>query len=113
MIRVTVSYPNQAGARFDIEYYMMKHMPLVAQRLNGRLAGWSVDRGVSGGAPGTQAEYLIQAAMIFHDIEAFQTAMAVEGAALIADVPNFTDLQPRIDVYKILAEEASARGTGA
>ncbi len=114
MIRVTVSYPNQAGARFDMDYYMKRHMPLVAERLSGRgLAGWSVDQGIGGGAPGSQAEFLIQAALIFEDVEAFQAAMAVEGATLLADVPNYTDIQPRIDIYRIVAEQPASRSTGA
>src|SRR6185369_14662713 len=29
MIKVTVMYPNTAGARFNHEYYRDKHMPLV------------------------------------------------------------------------------------
>jgi len=114
MIRVTVSYPTTAGARFDMDYYMTKHMPMVAGRLNGRgLAGWAVDQGLSGGAPGSPAEYHIQASLIFESVEAFQAAMASEGAALLADVPNYTDIPPRIDVYQIVAEQASVRGTGA
>ena len=29
MIKVSVMYPNTAGARFDHTYYRDKHMPLV------------------------------------------------------------------------------------
>jgi uncharacterized protein (TIGR02118 family) len=97
-----------------MDYYMKKHMPMVAEKLNGRgLVGWAVDRGISGDAPGSPAEYLIQAALIFDSIEAFQAAMASEGAALMADVPNYTDIQPRVDVYQIIAEQSAGRGTGA
>jgi hypothetical protein len=36
MIRVTVSYPNTAGARFDLDYYLTTHIPLVEAKLSGR-----------------------------------------------------------------------------
>ena len=31
MIKVSVLYPNSAGGRFDIAYYVDKHMPMVRQ----------------------------------------------------------------------------------
>jgi uncharacterized protein (TIGR02118 family) len=33
MIKVSVMYPNTAGAKFDHEYYRDKHMPLVKTRM--------------------------------------------------------------------------------
>jgi hypothetical protein len=34
MFKVSVMYPNQPGARFDIDYYRTTHMELVDQYLN-------------------------------------------------------------------------------
>ena len=31
MIKVSVFYPNQPGAKFDHAYYAEKHMPMVAE----------------------------------------------------------------------------------
>ena len=33
MIKVSVMYPNRAGARFDHEYYRDQHMPMVKRLL--------------------------------------------------------------------------------
>lgn len=111
MIRVTVSYPNQAGARFDMNYYMTKHMPMVEAKLRPLgLVRWGVQQGIGGAAPGSQAAYLIQAAMVFETVEAFQAALAATGPALMADIPNYTDIQPRIDIYQIVAEQSAAAG---
>ena len=33
MIKVSVMYPYQAGARFDHDYYAHQHMPLLKQRM--------------------------------------------------------------------------------
>ena len=32
MIRVSVLYPNEAGKKFDFDYYQNKHMKLVRER---------------------------------------------------------------------------------
>jgi uncharacterized protein (TIGR02118 family) len=106
MFRVMVSYPNVAGAKFDLEYYLTRHMPMVQAKLTGHgLTGWSVDQGIAGGLPGTDAEFLIQAFLTFESVEAFERAMASEGAEILADIPNYTSIQPRIQVNKMLAQE--------
>ncbi len=53
MIKVSVLYPNQVGARFDIEYYASKHIPMVRNKLGSSCKGISFEIGVSGAAPGT------------------------------------------------------------
>jgi uncharacterized protein (TIGR02118 family) len=107
MIRVTVSYPNTAGARFDLDYYLTTHIPLVEAKLTKHgLTGWVVDQGLSGAAPGSEAEFLIQGFLTFESVEAFEAALASEGAEIMADIPNYTDIQPRIQVNKVLAQQA-------
>jgi uncharacterized protein (TIGR02118 family) len=112
MIKVIVSYPNQAGARFDLDYYLTKHMPLVAEKLGGALKGWSAEQGIGSGAPGVPAEFMIQATLTLESLEAFQAAMAASGAEIMGDIKNYTDIQPHIQVNKILGE-APPRAAGA
>ena len=33
MISVAVLYPNQAGSKFDLDYFVHRHLPLVRDRL--------------------------------------------------------------------------------
>ncbi len=58
MIKVSVMYPNNPGARFDHDYYRDKHMPLVKARLGDACKYYTVDKGLAGGAPGTPATYV-------------------------------------------------------
>jgi uncharacterized protein (TIGR02118 family) len=114
MIRVTVTYPNQPGARFDMNYYTSKHMPLVEKCLRSRgMRGWSVDKPQAGLPPAMQPDFLIQAQIMFDDPAAFQAAMATEGATLMGDIPNFTDIQPRVQVNEVVAAEWYAGGASA
>ena len=112
MIKVIVSYPNQAGARFDLDYYLRKHMPLVAEKLGGALKGWSAEQGIGAGTPGAAPEFMIQASLTFASLEAFEAAMAAEGPAIMGDIQNYTDIRPHIQVNKVLGEHP-ARTAGA
>jgi hypothetical protein len=37
MISVVVLYPNKAGSKYDLDYYVRRHLPLVRDRLQGSL----------------------------------------------------------------------------
>ena len=44
MIKVSVMYPNTAGARFDHAYYRDKHMPLVKRLMGDACLFYTVDK---------------------------------------------------------------------
>jgi uncharacterized protein (TIGR02118 family) len=50
MIKVSVMYPNTAGAKFDHEYYRDKHMTLVKARMGDSCKFYTVDKGLGGGS---------------------------------------------------------------
>jgi uncharacterized protein (TIGR02118 family) len=103
MIRVIVSYPNKPGARFDEEYYLGKHMPMVQEKLGTHgMKSWTVDKGLGGLVPGSAPEYAVQAHLLFENMEGLQAGMAAEAAAILADIPNYTDLQPVIQINQVL-----------
>ena len=102
MVKVSVMYPNVEGATFDHAYYLERHMPLVADRLGTALRRWTVDRGLGGGAPGSPPAFVAACALYFDSIEAFQAGMAAHGASIMADVPNYTDIEPRIEVSEVV-----------
>ena len=52
MIKISVMYPHQQGARFDHDYYRDRHMPLVKARMGDACLFYTVDKGLAGGAPG-------------------------------------------------------------
>ncbi|HUA87735.1 MAG TPA: EthD family reductase [Bryobacteraceae bacterium] len=103
MIRVVVSYPTQTGSRFDLEYYLNQHIPMVHQKLEPHgLTGTSVDQGIGGGAPGSPARYQIQCHLNFATMEGMQAGLSAEGAALMADIPNFTDVRPEMQINRVV-----------
>ena len=46
MIKVGVFYPQKDGSRFDMKYYLEKHIPMVRQKIGPALKGVAVEQGV-------------------------------------------------------------------
>jgi uncharacterized protein (TIGR02118 family) len=103
MIRITVLYPNEPGKKFDHDYYKNKHMTLVAQRLKSfGLIRTEVDKGVGGGAPGAPAPYVAVGHVYFPSVDGFRKGMEQHGKEIMADIPNYTNIQPQIQISEIL-----------
>jgi uncharacterized protein (TIGR02118 family) len=103
MIRVTVLYPNEAGKKFDVDYYRNKHMKLVGDRLkNFGFVRAEVDKGVSGGAPGSPAPFVCIGHVYFNSKAEFQKGMGQHGPEIMADIPNYTNIQPTMQVSEIV-----------
>jgi uncharacterized protein (TIGR02118 family) len=99
MIRVSVMYPNREGATFDMDYYCRNHMALVQRLLGDALKGVSADHGVS--SPEAPAPYLAMGHMLFESVAAFRAAIGPHLPALMADIPNYTNAQPVLQVSEI------------
>jgi len=68
MIKVSVLYPNEAGTKFDITYYLSHHIPMVRRLLGSALKGVSVEHGISGEEPGSSAPYIITGHLVFDSV---------------------------------------------
>jgi uncharacterized protein (TIGR02118 family) len=101
MIRVSVLYPQSGGAKFDWDYYLAKHIPMVRDKLGKALKGVAVEKGLSGGAPGTAPSYVALCHLTFDSVEAFQAALAPHGPAIMGDIPNYTSLQPTMLISEV------------
>jgi uncharacterized protein (TIGR02118 family) len=100
MIRVSVMYPNSAGAKFDMAYYTSKHMPMV-QKLVTSCKGIAAEKGVAGGAPGAPATYIAIGYLLFDSVEAFQSGFGPHANQILSDIPNYTNTQPVIQISEI------------
>jgi uncharacterized protein (TIGR02118 family) len=102
MIKVSVMYPNTPGARFDHEYYRDKHMPLVKARMDGACKYYTVDKGLAGGAPGAPATYVGMCHIFCDSIEAFQAGFGPHAKEIMADIANYTDQTPVIQISEVV-----------
>jgi uncharacterized protein (TIGR02118 family) len=102
MIKVSVMYPNQPGARFDFAYYREKHMPLVKERMGNHLKSYAIEKGLAGGAPGEPAPYIAMGHLFCDSVEAFQAGFVPHVKEIMADIPNYTDAKPSVQISEIV-----------
>ena len=101
MITVSVMYPNHEGSTFDMTYYCQTHIPMVRQKLGAALKGVVVEQGIGGEEPGSPAPYMALAHLFFQSMEAFQSSFAPHAQEFEADIPNYTNTQPTIQISDV------------
>jgi uncharacterized protein (TIGR02118 family) len=102
MIVVSVMYPHEPGKHFDMDYYLATHIPLVKDKMGDGLKGVSVEKGLAGMPPGSPAVYATVGRLLLDSLEDVQTCLAPNDAAFAADIPNFTDITPRIQISEVV-----------
>lgn len=94
MIRLSVLYPATDGARFDHDYYRDQHVPLCERTWN---VPSEIDRGIDG-------PYVAAVHLTFESVDALHAAMASPGTGdVLADVANYTDINPVMQTSEIIA----------
>lgn len=95
-------YPNTPGSRFDMDYYLNKHCPFAIKEFTAAGAvKIDVDCGVSGLMPGSPAPFHAIAYITVPDIATYQSLLANSAPKVMADIPNYTDVQVQVQVSEI------------
>lgn len=101
MIKVSVLYPAGENAKFDMDYYCKNHMAMVQQTLGAVCKKIAVEQGLAGGTPGAPPTYIAMGHLYFDSVPEFQAAFASHAPKFLADIPNFTNVQPVIQVSEV------------
>jgi uncharacterized protein (TIGR02118 family) len=101
MIKVTVLYPNAPDAKFDMKYYVTHHMPMVRDKCGAACLSIAAEAGLAGVEPGSKAAYIAIGHLTFDSVEAFQKSFGPHAAEIRADVPNYTNTQPTLQISEI------------
>ncbi len=92
MTTIYVTYPGDATTRFDRDYYVQHHLPLVQ-------ASWGpygLESTAAFFPAGGEASTIAVCVCEFRDEAAVQAALAAPTtASVMADVPHFTDAKPQ------------------
>jgi uncharacterized protein (TIGR02118 family) len=105
MIKVAIFYPNGEGKTFDMDYYSTKHMPMAASLFGDSLKAMSIDKGLASGTPDAPVPYLAIGYFYFETMSSFQNSMGPNREKLRADVPNYTNIQPVIQISEVQTAE--------
>ena len=101
MIKFSIFYPNEEGKKFDMDYYLNSHIPMIQEKLGEAVKGGSVDQGIGGAQPGSPATYIAIGHILFDSVEELQSAFAPHMKAIMADIPNYTDIQPTVQISEV------------
>jgi uncharacterized protein (TIGR02118 family) len=101
MIKVTVLYPNAPDAKFDMKYYVTHHMPMVRDKCGPACRSIAAEGGVAGGASDAPAPYIAVGHLTFDSVAAYQSSFGPHAGAILADIPNYTNTKPIIQISEI------------
>jgi uncharacterized protein (TIGR02118 family) len=101
MIKVSVLYPWTPGASFDMDYYCTQHMALVRKRFGKAVKGVAVDEGLAGETATSKPPYAAIGHVLFETLEDLQKAFAAHGEAIMADISNYTTIEPIIQISEV------------
>jgi len=103
MATVSIVYPRHPGATFDYDYYQNKHIRLAGERWgNAGLTGGEALIGKAA-ADGSAPAFFAIGIIHFESDDALQAALTgAHAAEVMGDIPNFTDVQPIIQVNERL-----------
>jgi uncharacterized protein (TIGR02118 family) len=87
---MTIVYQNGPDVRFDFEYYVNTHMPLIMRLYGKSISRFELRRGQPG-ADGALPPYAATITIWIADPVAFDAAAVEHQAGLRADVPKFTN----------------------
>jgi uncharacterized protein (TIGR02118 family) len=98
MIRIAIMYPNKPGAEFNSNYYRSFHLDLVREKYTPfGLKGIELDQAkITDGLH--KAPYFAIGYLFFESTQAFMAAYKATGAEVMADMENFTNVEPVIQV---------------
>lgn len=98
---ITVTYPHTDGADFDFSYYMSSHVPMLSGLLGENLIRTEVRRGVQS-LDGKPPAFLCVAGIWVKSVAEFQAMLSVHGQQIIGDVPNYTTIQPVLQIDELV-----------
>ena len=103
MIRVSAMYPNTPNRKFDLDYYAGKHMDMLSARLKPMgMVRWEIDKGIATGTPGDPAPFVAIGHLYFNSLDEFQKAFGTHAQEIMADTPNYTDIEPQFQISEVL-----------
>jgi uncharacterized protein (TIGR02118 family) len=62
----------------------------------------AVEGGVAGATPGSAPAFLAMGHLLFDSVEAYQNSLGPHTTEMVADIPNYTNIQPVIQMSQVM-----------
>jgi len=95
-------YPNGKDVKFDSDYYINSHLPMIVNTLGDALKGLELDLGVASRVPGQPAPYVAIAHLKFDDVAAFQATFGPHAKDFAADVKNYSNVDGQLQISNLI-----------
>jgi uncharacterized protein (TIGR02118 family) len=103
MIRVVILYPKTSDSHFNVDYYLNHHIPLVRDIFRDlSLVKIEVDEGLANAFPEQPVPFASISYFTFDRQEDFMAGMGARGGEIIGDLRNFTNVQPQIQIDRVM-----------
>ena len=103
MIKVTALFPYEEGKKFDHEYWLTSHIPMIEELLSPMgLVKTEKDKGLSGTDPNAPAPYVALTHLFFSTADEVHTAFTAHAGAIMGDISNYTDIKPTFQISEIV-----------
>ncbi len=102
MIRIAAVYPRTPGKKFDLNYYLNTHLPMVQKKFGPYgLRKIEVDNGLTTHTGGESPFFAI-GYLYFDTLADFQKAYKAVGSDVVSNISKYTDVKPMIQVGEII-----------
>ncbi len=102
LTKVCVMYPYAEGKTFDMDYYEIKHMPMVAGFLGSNLVKYTIEKGIASGIPNQPLPFMAIGTFYVKSLSDYQAAIGPNRDAIRADFPKYTNISPVILVSEVV-----------
>lgn len=102
MIKLSVLYPTGEGKDYDIDYYCNTHVPLVSKLLGKAIKSATIEKGIHGMDSDSQPPYAAMGNLYFESLDAYENPFKANIEKIAADLPNFTNIEPVVQVSEVL-----------
>jgi uncharacterized protein (TIGR02118 family) len=107
MIRISFLYPAGEDASFNFDYFINTHVTMAYERFGPVLREYTLGRGMPT-TEGSPPAYPAVCHVLTDSIEEFNQAYAPHADAMRADVANYTNIFPIIQVGDVVFEQRAA-----
>jgi uncharacterized protein (TIGR02118 family) len=102
MIKVSILYANGEGKTFDMDYYLSKHIPLMATIFGDSLKFLTIEKGIATGMPEKPVPFLVICNFYFDKFSDYQNALKPHAEKVRNDVLKYTNIQPIVQTSEVI-----------
>ncbi len=101
-VKVTIMYPRNEGSTFDMDYYSNQHMTMLSDLFDGIMLDYKIDLGTSGRTAEEPAPFMAIGYLYFNSLSEYQSAFGPNAEKILNDIPNYTNIQPVVQISEVI-----------